>query len=918
MKNILLFLLSCFCFHFINAQNYNEQKINIKFTNASKLEVIEQIEAITNYKFYFIKTWLDEKSISKNFQNASIDVVLNDIFKDTDLNYLILNTSIILSQNNLIYDYLPNVFYKENYDSIKNTATVEPIFYNENDISKIKKYDLVKIGKENRINSNRHYVLSGKITNKVAGEPIPNLAIVVLNKNLNAVTDINGFYTLKLPSGINYIETKSLGIEEANKKVIIYSDGTLNFELNEISETLKEVVVEASKDRNIKEVISGVTQIKVHEIKNIPLVLGERDILKVATTLPGIKKAGEGSSGYNVRGGKEDQNLILLDNAVIYNPSHFFGIFSALNPFTSGDVNIYKGSLPSEFGGRLSSVFDINTKDASNEKFGGEASIGPVTSNLTLEIPIVKKESSLLVGGRGTYSDWILKSIDEESIKNSEASFYDIIGKYKHKLNDNNSIEISGYLSNDRFSITSDSIYSYNNRLFSLKWNKNFNNKNNGNLILANSEYKFNVGFDGNVDTDFNLEYKINETELKLRMKYLFSEAHKFDYGISNIVYSVNPGGIKPNGSESIIEARELVKERALESAIFIADNFKVNNKLLLNIGLRYSYYASLGETSQRAYQKGVPKNEGSVIDTINFSKNEVVKNYGGPEMRFSARYFLTPSLSVKSSFNSTYQYIHTLSNNTTVSPTDTWKLSNFNIKPQQANQISLGFYKNFQDSFYELSLEGYYKNTKNTLDYKVGADLFLNEYIETAVLQGKGKAYGLEFLLKKVAGKLNGWLGYSYSRSFVKLDSEFAEERINNGDFFPSNYDKPHDISLVANYKFTKRYSFSANFTYQTGRPVTYPVGKYVYNGVEQVIYSDRNKFRIPDYYRIDVGFNIEGNHKLKKFAHSFWNISVYNVLGRNNPYSVFFVSDKGEIKAYQSSIFSVPVPTITYNFKF
>jgi outer membrane receptor for monomeric catechols len=401
-------------------------------------------------------------------------------------------------------------------------------------------------------------------------------------------------------------------------------------------------------------------------------------------------------------------------------------------------------------------------------------------------------------------------------------------------------------------------------------------------------------------------------------MKYLFSEAHKFDYGISNIVYSVNPGGIKPNGSESIIEARELVKERALESAIFIADNFKVNNKLLLNIGLRYSYYASLGETSQRAYQKGVPKNEGSVIDTINFSKNEVVKNYGGPEMRFSARYFLTPSLSVKSSFNSTYQYIHTLSNNTTVSPTDTWKLSNFNIKPQQANQISLGFYKNFQDSFYELSLEGYYKNTKNTLDYKVGADLFLNEYIETAVLQGKGKAYGLEFLLKKVAGKLNGWLGYSYSRSFVKLDSEFAEERINNGDFFPSNYDKPHDISLVANYKFTKRYSFSANFTYQTGRPVTYPVGKYVYNGEEQVIYSDRNKFRIPDYYRIDVGFNIEGNHKLKKFAHSFWNISVYNVLGRNNPYSVFFVSDKGEIKAYQSSIFSVPVPTITYNFKF
>ena len=911
--------MACFCFHFINAQTTNDPKVTLTFENATKIEIINQLEQNTEYKFYFIKDWIDNKPISGKYVNTALSIVLSDIFKDTFINFYISNDNkIILTQNNLIYDYLPDTFYKNKEDDVVEYKEVEPVFYEDNAVGKTKTYETVRIGKETVSSSKKFYTLSGHVKNSLTNDPIPNLALLVIGKNINAVTDIDGFYTIKLPPGINYIETKSLGIAQANKKVIIYSDGTLNFDLQESSETLKEVVVEANRDRNIKEVITGITQIKVEEIKNIPLVLGERDILKVATTLPGIKKAGEGSSGYNVRGGKEDQNLILLDDAVLYNPSHFFGIFSALNPFTSGDVNIYKGSLPSEFGGRLSSVFDINTKDASTEKFAGEASIGPVTSNLTLEIPIIKNESSLLIGGRGTYSDWLLKTLDDASIKNSEASFYDLVAKYKHKLDNNNTIEASGYFSNDAFSITSDSLYSYNNRLLSLRWNRNFNNKNNGSLILANSEYKFNIKFDGAIDTDFKLGYKINETELKLKMKYLHSDTHKFDYGVSSKLYLVNPGTINPMGTESIINPTEIPKEKALESAIFVSDALKVNQKLLFNLGVRYSFYASLGEASQRKYQSGLPKNEGSVVDTLNFKKNEVIETYGGPEMRFSARYFLTPSLSVKGSFNSTYQYIHTLSNNTTVSPTDTWKLSDLNIKPQQANQVTLGFYKNFEDSFYELSLEGYYKKSKNTLDYKVGADLLLNENIETEVLQGDGKAYGVEFLIKKTKGNLNGWLGYSYARSMVKLDSEFSEERVNNGNYFPSNYDKPHDVSLVANYKLTKRYSFSANFTYQTGRPVTYPIGKYVFNGEERVLYSDRNKFRIPDYYRFDIGFNIEGNHKIKKFAHSFWNISVYNVLGRNNPYSVYFVTDKGEIKAYQSSIFSIPVPTITYNFKF
>ncbi|WP_298286891.1 carboxypeptidase-like regulatory domain-containing protein [uncultured Lutibacter sp.] len=918
MKKILLILIF-FCFQFINSQNVATKSISISFENETKINVIKKIENLTNYRFYFVESWLDDELISGQFNNSSLQNLLDSVFKNTIINYFITSDNkVILSRSILINGTLPEWFSNESDKTISQTEAIEPVFFNEEAPIPDTAIETVRIGKENKFSRKKYYTLTGFAKNNTTNEPIPNLAIIVKNKNINTVTDINGYYFINLPPGINIIETKSIGIQDSSKKVIIYDNGTLNLSLQESAEILKEVTIEANRDRNIKEAITGNTQIKIETIKSVPLVLGERDILKVAITLPGISNAGEGASGYNVRGGKEDQNLILLDNGVVYNPSHFFGIFSALNPFTIKDVNIYKGTIPAEYGGRLSSVFDINTKNSNTEKFSGEVSFGPVTSNVALEIPIIKGTSGLLVGARGAYSDWILKSLDEKSLKNSTASFYDAVLKYQHKINENNNLEATGYYSDDSFSISSDSLYGYNNQLMSLKWNHKFNTNNHGDLSLVNSKYKFNITYDGNSDNNFELGYNVNETELKLKMKYLLNEQHSFDYGISSKLYVVNPGNKDPKGSESIVEPFKIPKEKALESAIFISDNYNVNKNLLFNLGFRYSIYSSIGEATQKLYKSGFPKSEGTVTDTLTFGKNEVIKTYGGPEIRASLRYFLFNDFSIKASYNSTYQYIHTLSNNTTASSTDIWKLSDLNIKPQQANQYTLGLYKNIDGNTYELSLEGYYKKSKNIIDYKVGADLLLNKSIETEVLQGDGKAYGIEFLIKKTKGKFNGWFGYNYSRSFNKFNSIFSEERINNGDFFPSNFDKPHDISIVANYKLTKRFSFSANFAYQTGRPITYPVGNYNFNGIDYVLYSDRNKLRIPDYYRLDLGFNIEGNHKIKKFAHSFWNISIYNALGRNNPYSVFFVTEKGKVKAYQSSIFSIPIPTITYNFKF
>jgi len=917
--NKKLFTLVFLCFHIlINAQEIKE-KFSFRFDSVPLKNALETIENKSNHKFYFEPEWLEtEETISGDFANLTLDEILNAVLKSTNLNFIILNDKIILTKNRIIYDKLPENYFANEPQKETNAEIVKkPVFYSQNDSASTKKSNGIKfIGKESAKDQKRFYTLSGYLKDQKTGLPLVNAT--VKSKDKIAVTDQNGFYKLQLPSGANALEIESMNYRKTTENVVIYNDGNLSINLEEKNNTLEEVVINAQQKAQLRAAVSGVTTIDIQNMKNIPVILGERDIFKVATALPGIKTVGEGAAGFNVRGGKEDQNLILLDNAQIYNPSHFFGLFSAINSFTIEKANIYKGSIPAEFGGKLSSVFDISSKDGNLEKVAGEGGIGPVTSNLTVSTPIIKGKSSLLVGARATYSDWILKALKDESLKNSKASFYDAILKYSHNINKNNDVEATFYYSHDAFKITSDSLNKYSNRLASLKWNHTFNEKHKGSLILTNSEYKFNIDYNSGDANSFDFGYKINETQAMLKMNYTLNEKHKLNYGLSSKLYNINPGNFDPKESGGLLLKKDLEKERALESAIYISDSYKVTDDFLLDIGFRYSTFASLGSSTQRVYQDGVPLSDASVVETKTFGKNEVVKTYGGFEPRIAARYLLTNDFSIKAGYDKTYQYIHLLSNNTTQSPTDTWKLSDLNVKPQVAEQFSLGFYKTLNNDQLELSVEGYYKKSDNFLDYKVGAELVMNENIETQLLQGKGKAYGVEFLLKKSEGRLNGWIGYTYSRTFVKLDSEFSDERVNNGDYFSANFDKPHDVSVVLNYKLTKRYSFSSNFVYQTGRPITYPIGTYSYGGAEYTLYSDRNKFRIPDYYRLDLGINIEGNHKIKKLAHSFWNISVYNVLGRNNPYSIFFVTKEGEIKAYKTSIFGMPIPTITYNFKF
>ena len=920
MRKLVVIFCLIFCFAASYSQN-TENNISLKFDNASIIEAIDLIESNSSYHFFFIESWLDsQKRYTKEFDKSSIETVLDFLFSETTINYYVFDkNTVILTKNNKIHDSRIQAFTKIDTANVDTTIVTRPILISKEEVIESGKIPTVRIGKEVTGNKPNTIKLSGFVRNRVNSKPISNLVLLVRDKNIYATTDEKGYYAIELPYGAHIIETILTGIQKTKVRVIMYGDGRYNFNLLETAEQLDEIVIKNNAKDNIKNVVTGLVQIKPESVKIVPQVLGERDLLKIAITLPGINNAGEGADGVNVRGGKADQNLFLIDNSTLYNPNHFLGLFSAVNPFTTQDIKIYKGSIPSQFGGRISSVFDIISKESKTTEFSGEASVGPVTSNLSVDIPVVKEKAGLILAARSTYSNWILRAVSNETLNNSSASFLDVNVKYTHKLDDKNSLRVSGYYSNDDFSIASDTTNAYSNRIFALNWKYKINEKSSGNLLLSHSGYSFSIGFDAEEGIkNFDIEYDINEIELALRMKYLYSKEHKFNYGVASKLYNVNPGSIDPSGSNSLITPFRVQKERALESAIYIEDNYTPNEKLSFNLGARYSIFSALGPSNQRLYAADLPKNETTVIGEVSYNKNEVIKTYNGLSLRFSGRYFLEEDLALKASFNNSFQFIHRLTNNTTASPTDTWKLSDAHIKPQEALQGSLGLYKNINGNDYEISLEGYYKSFQNILDYKTGANLLLNEFIETQVLQGPGKSYGVEFLVRKNTGDFNGWLSYSYSRSFLKLDSEFLEEQVSNGNFFPTNFDKPHDLSVIVNYKLTKRFSFSGNFAYQTGRPITYPIGKYFLNGAEFLLYSERNKFRVPDYYRLDIGFNVEGNHKKNKIGHSFWNISVYNILGRNNPYSIFFVTENGTVKALQSSIFSRPIPTITYNFKF
>jgi hypothetical protein len=776
----------------------------------------------------------------------------------------------------------------------------------------------LKLARKGRISEKEYTNLAGYIRDIETGEPLVGALIYIEKPRIGVATDQYGYFSLTIPKGKHELLLQCIGYKDSKRQIVLYNEGTLDIEMLEDIIPLKEVIIEAEKDINISGMQMGLDKLDAQSMKKVPPILGEVDVLKIALTLPGVQTVGEGANGINVRGGTADQNLMLLDETPIFNPTHLFGFFSSFNPDIIKSVELHKGGIPAEYGGRISSVFEVQTKEGNNKKFVGSGGISPVTARLAFEGPIIKDKLSYLVGGRSTYSNWILKQLPNPNIKNSKASFYDFFGKISYELNDKNSIYAQGYLSNDEFKFNSDTTYQYSNENASLQWKHVFNNKLYGVFSGLYSGYHYNIASNKNEVNAFDMDYSIQNYGGKLDFSYFPNSKHKIDFGISSLYYALAPGTLSPQGSASLIDPIVLENEQGLESAVYIGDKFDINQRLSLYVGLRYSLYNYLGPKTVSEYAEDGPIEDATKTGETSYGENELIQTYHGPELRLSARYALNEDNALKLSFNRMRQYIHMLSNTTSISPTDIWKLSDTQVQPQLGDQISLGYYRNFKNNTIEGSVEGYYKNIDNLLDFKSGAQLILNEQIETDIVSGLGKSYGVEVLLKKKTGKLNGWISYTYARAMIKVDSEYLSERINQGEFYPASFDKPHSLNVLTNWKFSRRLSVSGNIAYSTGRPITYPIAKYNYIGTERLHYSERNQYRIPDYFRFDLSLNVEGNHKVKKLNHSSWTFAVYNLTGRDNAYSIYFVSEEGKVKGYQLSIFANAIPTITYNFRF
>ncbi|NCU05240.1 MAG: TonB-dependent receptor, partial [Chitinophagaceae bacterium] len=775
---------------------------------------------------------------------------------------------------------------------------------------------LYEVGDKNAANRQTTVTIAGYVRDAKTGEPVAGASVYINRSGFGATTDQYGYYSLSLPKGRHVLFIQSLGMSDTRRQVLLHGDGKLNIDLLSKVMTLKNITISAQKINNIKGTQMSVQKIDIKTIKQVPVVFGEADLLRVVTTLPGVKTVGEASTGLNVRGGAADQNLILYNDATIYNPSHFFGMFSALNTEVVKDVELYKSSVPVRYGGRLSSVLNITSREGNKKKMAGTAGVGLLTSRLELEGPLVKDKSSFILAGRTTYANWLLNLLPDE-YKNSKASFYDLNLNVNHEINRKNTLYLTGYMSNDRFNLSSDTLFGYGNKNVSLKWKHIFTNKLTSISSAGYDSYNYYTSSDHRPENGYKLSFAINQAYFRTHFNYFLNNQHTFDFGLNTLHYKLQPGSYQPYGNESLVIPETISPEQALESAVYFSDKYKLNS-FSIDAGVRYSLFNYLGPQTVNKYAPGLPITETNNIGTENFRKSSIVKTYGGPEIRLSLVYLFNDSFSIKAAYNTQRQYIHSISNTAAMSPTDIWKLSDPNIKPQFGSQISFGLYKNFKSNTIEASVEAYYKTIENYLDYKSGAKLVMNPHLETDVLGTKGKAYGVEFLLRKTAGKLNGWISYTWSRILLKADNPMAGETINEGNFYPANYDKPHDVTLISNYRFNHRFSVSFNATYNTGRPITLPIGVFYYAGGQRTLYTNRNAYRIPDYFRADFSMNIDGNHKVNQIFHSSWTFGVYNITGRRNPYSVYYVSENGVINGYKLSVFGNAIPYVNFNIRF
>ncbi|HYG38655.1 MAG TPA: TonB-dependent receptor [Cytophagales bacterium] len=912
MKKITLFILLFFAFYQqLFSQSSGLSNISVDYNNKPLADVLSDIEAKYKVHFFYKEEWLKDKLINVKADQVTIFEVMRLILKGTSLTFVYYKPYVILLKGDVEKDY-PEIITKDSLSSENNKPIV--LYTPTNREFRIVRPSKAEKGKTVR--------LTGKITERSTGEAVIGATVMVEELKLGVVSDVDGFYSIDVPGGNYTFIFSSLGNLPIKRNMEVASNKIFNVEMDQGIVQMDEVTIYGeAEDRNVSKADMSKTRLTIKAIKKMPAFMGEVDVLKSVTSLPGVTTVGEGSSGLNVRGGSVDQNLVLFDDAPLYNANHMFGLFSVFNPDVIKDVTLYRGSIPAQYGGRVSSVLDIRSKDVTAKKITGRGGLGLVASRLSLEGPVIKEKLTFLVAARGSWADPFLKLSKNKSIRNTSAYFYDINAKIDYKIDDKNKVFLSGYHGKDAFSFAADSIVSleqnaspsefeWENTNATLRWGHIFNKNLFSNVTAVYSNYSSSMR-DSKDPVKYTIPSSIDYKSLKLDFTYIPNQFHKVDFGISSILYDINPPQLTPD-SGSNIDSVKIASERGVESAIYINDEFEINHIFTLAGGIRYSDFMRLGEGKIYQYKEGQPLQ--SPMDSVYYGKNKVIDRFFGLEPRLSLKISITPESSVKMGYTRTRQYIQLISNTTSVVPSDRWKLADRYVLPQIGDQYAIGYFRNFLFNLIETSVEAYYKDIKNIKDYKNGSKLLLSEAIETDIITGKGRAYGVEFLIKKTKGKLTGWASYTYSKTEILANGQYDEEVVNEGQYYPANYDKPHFINVAINYQRNKRWNIAANFTYSTGRPISVPDSKYMINNVIVANFPERNNSRIPDYHRLDLSATVEPNHRKNKKWEGSWTFSIYNVYNRKNAYSVFFVNKE----AYKLSVLGAAFPSITYNFKF
>lgn len=908
---ILLFIFFCFLLKTtVSAQDLSSKKISEVFQNVELIVVFQQLENKYGIPFYYKNQWIPDTIISVTFEQTELADVLQTLLENTRLSILTFNDqSVIVAPSSLLSkefseDYFINKDKQENYLKENNLPV---------------NLEIVNLGTNESTTTNDQFTISGILSDGMDGETLVGATILVKDLDMALNTDKNGKFLLSMPRGLHVLEIRMVGFDTKTVGINLLNSAIWNVELLPEATELDEIFVKGTADdSNIKSSIIGLTKLSPLELREMPVFMGETDVIKSILTLPGISTVGEGASGFNVRGGNIDQNLIMQDNALIFNSSHAMGFFSVFNPDAIKEVTLYKGHIPAQYGGRVSSVLDVEMKGNNYEQLKASGGIGLLASRLTIETPIVKDKTSLLIGSRVAYSDWVLNFVKNPDVRSSSMGFYDLNAKVSQRMGEKGAISLSYYRSYDKFEYSGDFGFSWDINALSLTWDQ---------VIKPELISELSVSFSGSGNTSFQpsgidgyvLGNGIANYKLKEDLLYTKLKNHTINTGFEVNAYIPDDETYTPYNASSTVIPVINSKARGIESAVYLNDSYEITPGLAVSLGLRYSFFQQIGPSTVYQYENGIPTNEEAIIDSLIYDDWEKVISYDGFDPRVSLRLTITPSSSIKMSYNRIHQYIHLISNTTAPLPIDYWQVSNPYFKPLKSNNYSIGYFKNFRLNQWETSLEAYYRDLENIIDYRDFPALFLTNHLETELLPGTGKAYGLELYIKKKTGKFNGWLSYTYSRTMLRLKEDNIGESVNNGDWFPSKFDQPHNLSIVGNFNFNKTNQLSFNFTYATGRPLTAPDANY---GLDDYIipnYSNRNEYRLPDNHRLDVSYTIQrGIFRTYRYKDSF-TFSIYNLYARQNAYSIFFKRDRRNVfGAYKLSILGTMLPSVTYNFHF